>query len=94
MDSDSLNYGASWDIKDNLTVFAQGDYLRVKNRQSDVWHKGKAWAFYTGIRYVMPYGINMEAGWKHERIAYTGRDGDKHTTVTGNMIYGHLGFNF
>lgn len=94
MDSDSLNTGILFDFTDRLTGFVQGDFLRVKNRQSDEWNKGKAWAFYTGMKYVLPYGVNIEAGWKHERIAYYERGGNKHTTITGDTIYGHLGFNF
>ena len=94
MDADSINYGASYDLTESWTLFAQGDWLRTKNDNSDLWNKGSGWAFYTGAVFTLPYGVNFEAGWRHEQINYKGRTLGRHTKYTGNTIYAHLGFNF
>lgn len=95
MDSDSFNYGVSYDLTERWTLFAQGDYLRVKNAQNDIWNKATGWAFYTGAVFILPYGVNMEAGWRHEQLTYKGRGGlGRHTKLTGDTLYMHLGFDF
>ena len=103
MDSDVVNFGASFDITSQLTFFAQGDYVRTKNDQSHDWNKGTGWAAYTGLNYKLPYGVNLEAGWRHEQVKYKGRAGDRsssnafhgtHTKYKGDTIYAHLGFDF
>lgn len=94
MDSDSFNFGASFAITDNLLAFAQGDYLQVENRQSDTWNKGTGWAVYTGMIYTLSKGLSLEAGWRHERIAYSDRSGYRHTKIRGNTVYGNVGFGF
>lgn len=94
MDSNSFNFGASYALTENLLAFAQGDYLRVMNNQSDTWHKGKGWAIYTGMTYTLAKGLSVEAGWRHERIAYSDRWGDKHTKIQGDTLYWNVGFGF
>ena len=101
-DSDVVNFGASYDINDRMTFFAQGDYVRTKNDQSVFWNKGTGWAFYTGLNYKLPYGVNIEGGWRHEQVTYKGKGGSigrneyqgKHTKYKGDTIYAHLGFDF
>lgn len=93
-DADSANFGLSFDLTDSLTFFAQGDYLRTKNSQSDLWHIGSGWAFYTGAVFTLPYGVNFETGWRHETVNYKGRTLGKHTVATMDTVYAHLGFDF
>ncbi|MCD8349336.1 MAG: hypothetical protein LUC93_01825 [Planctomycetaceae bacterium] len=93
-DSDVLSYGFGFDITEQLTFFAQGDYMRVKNDQGNVWHKATGYAGYAGLIYTLPYGVNLEAGYRHEQISYKDRAGNKHTKAKADTIYAHLGFNF
>ena len=93
-DSDVLNYGASYDFTDRFTYFAQGDFLRTKNDQGNVWHKATGWAAYTGLRYTLPYGVNFEVGYRYEQQKYKNRDGVQHTKASGNTVYGRVGFAF
>ena len=94
MDDDSVNAGVAFDLTDQLTFFVQGDYLRVKNDNATTFHKATGWSAYTGLQYRLPYGVNMEAGWRHDRIDYKTRGGQKHEKFTGDTIYAHLGFDF
>lgn len=96
MDSDAVNLGVSCDLSDRLTLFAQGDYLYVDNGHRDVrvWRKSKAWALYTALRYSFPYGVNLEAGWRHEQARYSDRGGYVHTKVRLDTAYAHLGLYF
>lgn len=94
MDSDSLNFGASYDFTSRLTYFAQGDYLYVKNPQSEYWHKATGWAFYTGVVYTLPHGLELEGGWRHEQINYKDRADDRHTVFKADTIYAHLKLRF
>ncbi|MCC8189687.1 MAG: hypothetical protein LIP77_03480 [Planctomycetes bacterium] len=98
MDTDTVNYGIAYDFTDQFSWFAQGDFLRAKNKNAQVWYKATGWATYTGVTYTLPYGVNMELGWRHEEIKYKGRSGTDysgtHTKYKGDSIYAHLGFNF
>lgn len=94
MDSDSLTFGVTYDLTAALTLFVQGDYLYVKNSQSSYWNKADGWAVYSGFLYKFPYGVNIEGGWRHERIDYKDRTGDTHSKYKGDFIYAQLGFNF
>lgn len=92
LDSDAVNFGASFDFNESWTIFAQGDYLRSKlGNGIDV--KGTAWAAYGGIQYKLPYGAMLEAGWKHEWVDYKW-DGYKVMKINADTIYAHLGFDF
>ena len=93
-DSDSANFGFSYDLTEALTLFAQGDYLRVKNANSDLWHRAGGWAAYAGFVYTLPYGVNFEMGWRHEWLKYKGRYLGTHTKLSADTVYAHLGFNF
>lgn len=93
-DSDSLNFGASFDLTDRFTVFAQGDYLRVHNSQGEIWNKSSGWAAYFGAVYTLPYGASVEAGWRHEELGYKNRAGLKHSEFVADTIYAHLQFSF
>ncbi|MCD8349335.1 MAG: hypothetical protein LUC93_01820 [Planctomycetaceae bacterium] len=93
-DSDVLSYGFGLDITEQLTFFAQGDYMRVKNDQGNIWHKSTGWAGYAGLIYTLPYGVNLEAGYRHEQFSFKDREGNKHTKAKADTIYAHLGFNF
>ncbi len=93
MRSDAINYGASFDISDRLTVFAQGDYLRTRHKFGGINNKATAWAFYTGLQYNWGHGVSLEAGWKHESIRY--REGGRTTAkARGNTVYALAGFEF
>ena len=107
MDSDLVNAGIMYNFTDQFYAFAQGDYMYIKNDQAgagtaannpifngDPFHKAKGWAGYLGVGYVLPYGANLEVGYKHEKIDYKNRQGNKHTKYKGDIIYAHLGFNF
>lgn len=96
LDSDAFNLGASDSFGNGLTVFGQGDYFANKNKRSVVenWYKGNVWAVYTGLIYELPYGVNMELGWRHEEYGYKNRAGYKHTKAKVDTIYGHVGFDF
>ncbi len=89
LDSDAISYGASFDLNESWSIFAQGDWLRSKIGDS----KGEAWAAYGGIKYVLPYGVNLEAGWKHEQITWK-EGGYKFAKGKGDTAYLHLGFDF
>ena len=96
MDSDVLDYGVSFRLTEQIDWFGQGSYMKVKNDHRDVlvWHKATAWQAYTGFRYKLPYGANVEVGYKHEVVNFKDRQGFKHTKATSDSIYGHLGFDF
>ena len=94
MDSDTFNFGFSYDITDSVMFFAQGDIMRVKNDDGVTWHKANAWASYTGLKYTLPYGVELEAGWRHEQSTFKARNGWKHTKSKLDTVYAHLGFQF
>ncbi|MCC8190435.1 MAG: hypothetical protein LIP77_07345 [Planctomycetes bacterium] len=93
--SHTLNFGASYDILEGLTFFAQGDYLRTTYKPRDENQRGTAWAFYTGLQYSLPYGVSFEAGWKYERARFTDRAaGERLAKIRANTVYGMVGFEF
>ena len=95
MKSDAVNFGASFDITENLVVFAQGDYLRTSYKHAGLNQRANAWASYAGIQYSLPYGVSMEAGWKHEQVKYKDRvAGERLAKIKGDTIYAMLGFEF
>ncbi len=107
IDSDAINFGASFDLNDQFTFFAQGDYVLTKDKLNSRDDRATAWSFYTGLSYTLPYGVNLELGWKHEEVTWKqniGTDGAGNVVRTGNraktlkgkadVIYGQLGFEF
>lgn len=94
VDSDLVNAGVKFDFTDQFYGFVQGDYLYVKDGKAMTFHKAKGWAGYVGLGYSFPYGVDVEVGYRHERIDYKDRTGDKHTKYRGDVVYAHLGFNF
>jgi hypothetical protein len=92
--SDVVSGGFGLKLTDQLTYFAQGDWMRVNNDQGNLWHKANGWGVYTGLTYVLPYGVNLEAGYRHEVIDYKDRAGFKHTKTKADTVYAHLGFSF
>jgi predicted porin len=103
--SDAINVGVSYDLRDNLTFFVQGDYLHAKaqNYFGMADFSGIAWSVYTGLQYSLPYGVTFEAGWKHEwvRLKYNfpaGQFGEGSVPGTypgrADSIYGLIGFEF
>jgi hypothetical protein len=96
LDSDAFNLGASYAFKNGLTLFAQGDYFANENKRREVvdWHKANIWAIYSGMIYKLPYGVNLEMGWRHEEYSYKNRAGFKHTKANVDTVYGHVGFDF
>lgn len=93
-DSDVVQVGAMYDFTEKFTLFAMGEWLRTKNDYAAIWHKGEGWNVYTGVRYKVGYGVNLEAGWRHEEIDYKDFRGVKHTSWKADTIYGHVGFDF
>lgn len=94
LDSDVIQAGFSFDFTDQFTFVALGEYLRSKNKNATDWHKATGWAVATALQYRLPYGVNLEAGYRYEKIGYKNRAGYKHTTSDVNTVYGHLGFDF
>ncbi len=95
LNSDAINFGAAYDFTKNLTIFGQGDYLITTFKQTAANNlKTDASAIYGGIQYKLPYGVNLEAGWKHEMIEYSD-DTDKNLLkANANTIYFNAGFAF
>lgn len=93
LDSDALTFGGSIDLNECWSVFAQGDWLRTKDKYRNLDSKDTAWAVYGGVRYVLPYGVNFEAGWKHEQITWK-NSGTKIAKGKGDTAYVHVGFDF
>jgi hypothetical protein len=97
VDSDSLSYGASFDLSKSWILFAAGDYLRSKDKYQGLGNTATAWAAYAGIRHVLPYGVTLETGFKHERVAWKERINQQRVTTLkgkGNTAYIHVGFRF
>ena len=97
LDSDVVNFGASWDLTGNLTVFMQGDYLRStfdhRHRYFVFDNRGTAWAAYGGLMYALGGGAVLEAGWRHEQIECR-ENGVRATKFKGDTIYANIGFEF
>ena len=98
LNTDLVNAGVMYKFTDQFYAFAQGDYLYAKDADvADITgniHKAKGWAGYVGMGYELPYGANFEVGYRHEKVDYKNRAGEKHTKYKGDTIYAHLGFNF
>lgn len=88
--SDVVNLGASYDLTDSLTVFAQGDYFWRKYLNGQ---RTTVWAAYGGVIYSLGHGVTLEAGWKHEQRTDKDR-GVRWGKVVGDTIYAMLGFKF
>jgi hypothetical protein len=93
-DSDSVSFGLNFKVTDQLTAFAAGDWLRVRNDQANTWHRANGWASDIGLNYAWAYGVNLQVGWRHEIMKYENRVGVEHTKFTGDTVYGSLGFSF
>ena len=93
-DSDSINAGFGIDFTDQLTWYATGDYLRVKNDQGVTWHKATGLAVETGFEYTLPYGVNFQVAYRHDTMNFKNRAGVKHTKYKSDMFVTHVGFNF
>lgn len=94
--SSAYNFGASFDINEQFTVFAQGDYLlRRKDFSGNYFDfdRFRAWAAYAGVQYKMCDGLLLEAGWKHEWLDWQNNSA-KYASGNADTIYGHIGFTF
>ena len=94
MDSDVLSGALILDLTDRLTLITRADHIRTVNKQSDTWRKGTAWGAYAGLMYTLPYGVMLEAGWRHEVAKYRDANGHRHTKATGDTLYGNVMFAF
>lgn len=96
LDSDIIEAGVGFKLTEQISWFGTFDYFWSKNGHSDVttWYKGNLWGVYTGFRYVLPYGVDVELGYRHDNASYKNRAGEKHTKGTVNTWYAHLGFRF
>lgn len=93
-DSDSINFGLGVDLTDQLTWYATGDWLRVKNDNAQVWHKANMWAVETGFTYTLPYGVNFQLAYRHDDYKFKNRAGATHTKYKTDSFVLHTGFNF
>ncbi|MCD8351092.1 MAG: hypothetical protein LUC93_10830 [Planctomycetaceae bacterium] len=92
LDSDVVNYGASFDITDRLTAFAQGEYIYENDKF--FLRKSSGWASYIGLTYAMPMGAVLEAGWRHEHTRFKNNMGNVTDKVRANMYYANVGYAF
>lgn len=101
-DSDSITFGAAFDILDNLTIYGLGEHVVSKSKQGERFGgrddygfaKGKGWAYEAGLKYTTSFGVWMDAGWRHERMTYQNKAGVKHTKLNADSFYTTLGFDF
>ncbi len=97
LDAQMLHLGVSYNFTDKLSAFGIAEFMRHKNDKviaDSLWYKSNAWASYVGLKYNVGYGVNLEAGWRHEEIKYKGRSSGTHTKADMDVIYAHLGFSF
>ncbi len=95
LDASMYHLGISYNFTDKLSAYAIGEYMNHKNGKAvGTWYKSRAWASYAGVKYNLGYGVNMEAGWRHEDVKFKGRTGGYHTKADMDTIYAHLGFSF
>lgn len=94
MDSDVVSGALIFNLTDRMTLITRADYIRTVNDQSETWRKGTAWGVYAGLSYALPYGVMLEAGWRHEVAKFRNASGNMHTKATGDTIYGNLMFAF
>ncbi len=94
LDAQMLHLGVSYNFTDKLSAFGIAEFMRHKNDKATQWYKSNAWASYVGLQYNVGYGVNLEAGWRHEEIKFKGRTGGTHTKADMDVIYAHLGFSF
>ena len=93
VDSDAFNFGLAYDFTDSFTLFAQGDYLRVKNDEG-AGSRATGWASYLGAQYNFGYGVSLETGWRHESGKGRGADGTINGRIKADTVSAHLGFDF
>ena len=93
-DSHAVNFGLGVDLTDQLTWYATGDYIRTKNDQGVIWHKATGWAGETGLMFTMPYGVNFQVAYRHDKFKYQARNGVTHSKYKSDMFVMHAGFNF
>lgn len=92
-DSDVVNAGFSLGLTDRLSYFAQGDYGRSRYTPKGLSFTGTHYAFYTGLAYELPYGVTLEAGWRHEYSRWK-MNGKVASTGRGDILYANVGFEF
>lgn len=101
LDADMLQLGLSYGFTDKLSAFGIAEFIRHKNGGAGVdteWYKSKGWSSYVGLKYNVGYGVNLEAGWRHEELKFKGRGANAglgyHTKAEMDAFYAHLGFSF
>lgn len=95
--SDVVNFGFGFDVTERLRFVAQADYLRVGGDDFRAplspFTKTTGWALYPAVRYALPYGVNLEAGYRYETINWK-QSGEKRQSGKMHMFYGQMGFDF
>ena len=96
INSDNVNVGFAYRLTPWLTLYAQGEWLHVKDR-SWMARAGSGWGRDTrnhrlyralfGAEYELFSGLIVEAGWQYEYWNYSSSIGDSNHTVTANMFY-------
>ncbi len=97
LDAQMLHAGVSYNFTDKLSAYGIAEFMRHKNGRAiadSLWYKSNAWASYIGMKYNVGYGVDLEAGWRHEEIKFKGRNSGTHTKADMDVIYAHLGFSF
>ncbi|MDR1520156.1 MAG: hypothetical protein LBU23_08465 [Planctomycetota bacterium] len=92
--SHAFNLGVSYDFRDDLTLFVQGDYLHGKYAAAGSSITAIAKSIYGGLQYSLPYGVTFEAGWKHEWTRWSFPAFGGKIKGSADTIYGVLGFEF
>ncbi len=94
MDVFVTNFGLAYKFTDQLTAFAQGDYMYADNERAINWHQARGWRSYIGASYTTSVGVKFEAGWAHDTMKYENRAGLTHTKIKGDTLYLQSAFSF
>lgn len=103
LSSDTVNFGFGIRLTEQLKFVAQADYIRLKRGTDAAFTaqdgymsgaKTTGWAFYPALRYTLPYGVNIEAGYRYETLNWKDGAGAKQQEGKLHTVYGQLGFDF
>lgn len=94
--SDSVSFGFGFDLTEDLVFYALADHVSSKSKQGreSYLYKASGWAHEVGLSYSLPYGVSLDASWRHERMTYKDGKGDKHTKLSGDTLIGSVCLEF
>ncbi len=97
VDSDSVNLGLAYELTPRLTLYAQGEWLHVKDRSWMAEVGAGAWKRDTrnhhlyramlGVEYELAQYLTLEAGWQYEYWRTRASALGEKSLVTANMLY-------